>query len=83
MYLSQDIPGPNAPLPWVQDCVTSLTSNQNKRKKILTGFNFYGNDYTMNGGGPIVAHEYISRLKLFNGKLQYDPQIAEHFFEYK
>lgn len=52
-------------------------------KKILTGLNFYGNDYTMNGGGPIVAHEYINRLKAFNGKLQYDPQIAEHFFEYK
>ncbi|KAG5879225.1 hypothetical protein JTB14_026721 [Gonioctena quinquepunctata] len=77
------MPGPNAPLPWVEDCVTSLTTSENKRHKILTGLNFYGNDYTTNGGGPIVSHEYIERLKSFNGKLSYDPEINEHYFEYK
>ncbi|KAJ8929825.1 hypothetical protein NQ314_017423 [Rhamnusium bicolor] len=82
-FSNPQMPGPNAPIPWVEDCIKSLTADENKRKKILTGLNFYGNDYFMNGGGPIVAHEYINRLKLFNGKLQYDPQIAEHFFEYK
>ncbi|KAJ8946334.1 hypothetical protein NQ318_004224 [Aromia moschata] len=82
-FSNPHMPGPNSPLPWIEDCVMSLTSDVNKRRKILTGLNFYGNDYTPNEGGPIVGHEYIERLKSFNGKLQYDPQIGEHFFEYK
>ncbi|XP_056637560.1 chitinase domain-containing protein 1 [Diorhabda sublineata] len=76
-------PGPNAPIPWVEDCIISLTSDLKKRKKILTGLNFYGNDYTSNGGNAIVSHEYIEMLNIHKSKLHYDPQIAEHFFEYK
>ncbi|CAH1108406.1 unnamed protein product [Psylliodes chrysocephalus] len=76
-------PGPNAPYSWVEDCISSLSSESSKRWKILTGLNFYGNDYHQSGGGPIVMNEYTERLKMFNGVLQYDPDTAEHFFEYK
>ncbi|XP_044758979.1 chitinase domain-containing protein 1 [Coccinella septempunctata] len=76
-------PGPNAPLPWIEDCVKQLTSDIDKRPKILLGLNFYGNMYTVNGGGPIVAHEYLNALKKFNGELKFDPSNAEHYFDYE
>ncbi|XP_025831857.1 chitinase domain-containing protein 1 [Agrilus planipennis] len=77
-------PGPNAPLPWVKDCIQFLSSSQEKRKKILTGLNFYGNAYTPNGGSPIVAHDYVELLKNSRTKeLKFDPESVEHFFEAK
>ncbi|CAG9839522.1 unnamed protein product [Diabrotica balteata] len=76
-------PGPNSPIRWVDDCIQFLTNDENKRKKILTGLNFYGNDYTVKGGDTIVAHQYISRLEMYDSRLQYDEQSAEHFFEYE
>lgn len=54
-----------------------------KRGKILTGFNFYGNDYTPDGGGPIVGHQYITLLKSFKGKMHYDEDSAENYFDVK
>lgn len=78
------LPGPNAPLEWVEDCVKALTSDKNKRRKVLMGLNFYGNDYKANGGGgSIIGGDYIKILEKFNGKLQYESKTAEHFFEYK
>ena len=59
-------PGPNSPIKWMQSCVESLTPKDTSpiRKKILLGLNFYGNDYSINGGGPIVGHRFVSfRLK--------------------
>ena len=52
-------PGPNSPLSWMKKCVENLVPNPNSpnRKKILLGLNFYGNDYTPGGGGPIVSHQ--------------------------
>lgn len=75
--------GPNAPLPWVEQSITSLTDSFEKRAKILTGLNFYGNAYTPTGGGPILGHEYLKKLKLLKGKLSYDSESAENYFEIK
>ncbi|CAG9857856.1 unnamed protein product [Phyllotreta striolata] len=82
-FSSPRSPGPNSPLPWIENCIASLTSDDTKRWKILAGLNFYGNDYHTNGGSPIVAHEYLDRLRAFDGKLEYNREMAEHFFEYK
>ncbi|KAI7815376.1 chitinase-domain containing protein [Rhyzopertha dominica] len=76
-------PGPNAPLTWVEECIKSLDSEGIQRDKILTGLNFYGNAYTPTGGGPIIGSEYINKLKLLKGKLNYDPNSVENFFEIK
>jgi chitinase domain-containing protein 1 len=78
-------PGPNSPLTWVRSCVEKLVPHPDdpRRSKILIGLNFYGNDYTPMGGGPIVNHQYISLLKQYHGRLQYDQSSAEHYFELK
>jgi len=41
-YSSLQRPGPNAPLPWVRECVESLDPKSRVRGKILLGLNFYG-----------------------------------------
>jgi chitinase domain-containing protein 1 len=84
-FSSPQRPGPNSPLNWVRSCVERLVphSDDPRRSKILLGLNFYGNDYTPMGGGPIVNHQYISLLKQSHGRLQYDQNSAEHYFELK
>lgn len=68
----------------MEECVTSLTANLTRRPKILMGLNFYGNDYTANGGGPIVGHEFIKILKKApDVTFVYNPEIGEHYFEYR
>jgi chitinase domain-containing protein 1 len=84
-FSSPQRPGPNSPLTWVRSCVEKLVphSDDPRRSKILIGLNFYGNDYTPMGGGPIVSHQYISLVKQSRGRLQYDQNSAEHYFELK
>jgi len=83
-YGSPNRPGPNAPLPWVRDCVMTLSPEQNKeRAKILMGLNFYGNDYSPAGGGPIVGPRYLEILqKHKNQKLNWEAEPSEHSFKY-
>ncbi|CAG9773867.1 unnamed protein product [Ceutorhynchus assimilis] len=77
-------PGPNAPINWIEDTISAISLNETRRKKILMGLNFYGNDYTANGGGPIVGHEYIKILEQFPElSFTYVDKVAEHLFEYK
>lgn len=68
----------------MENCIIALTTSDKKRDKILTGFNFYGYDYSADGGRTIVAKEYLKLLKDFKGReLRYDAQAVEHFFEVK
>lgn len=78
-------PGPNSPLPWIRKCVEMLVPQADDalRAKIFLGLNFYGNDYTSTGGGPIVGSQYIDILRNGKPKFQWDDKSAEHFFTYK
>lgn len=80
-FSSVQRPGPNAPIQWMKECISFLTSDPKKRDKILTGFNFYGNAYTATGGGPIVGHQFLDLLKQYKGHLLYDSSSAENFFQ--
>ncbi|XP_059617623.1 chitinase domain-containing protein 1 [Phlebotomus argentipes] len=87
-YSNTQRPGPNGPIKWVRDtiefiCPRTLPNYAEKRKKILLGLNMYGNDFTPEGGGPIVGHEYLRLLKYVKGRLQHDENDAENFFEVK
>ena len=76
--------GPNSPIEWVKTCVELLDPDSKHRSQILLGMNFYGNDYSINGGGPIVGSQYIDILKNHtSAKFQWDEKSQEHFFEYK
>ncbi|KAF5291398.1 hypothetical protein FQR65_LT01708 [Abscondita terminalis] len=82
-YSNIQRPGPNAPIKWIEQCVNNLATAIKKRNKLLVGLNFYGNDYTVNGGGAIVSNDYLNLLKKFKGKMNYDDDSCENYFEIK
>lgn len=87
-FSSVQRPGANAPLHWmkrtVEHIVPITASNfEVKRKKILLGLNMYGNDYTPDGGGPIIGHQFLELLKHAKQRLRHDELDAENFFEVK
>ena len=83
-YSSPQRPGPNSPIKWIQNCVQALDPQEFYRSQILLGLNFYGYDYTSEGGQPIVGHEFIKMLQeASNLKFKWDPDTQEHFVEAK
>jgi len=84
-YSSIQRPGPNSPLDWARQCVELLVPKEDdpRRSQILLGINFYGYKYTPEGGTAILASEYLDTLKPFKGKIHWDDNSKEHFFEPK
>ncbi|TMW42353.1 hypothetical protein DOY81_012566 [Sarcophaga bullata] len=85
-YSTVQRPGANSPLHWIKASIEHIApDNTNdvveKRKKILMGLNMYGNDYTPDGGGPIVAGQYLELLRNVKKRLTYDENDVENFFE--
>jgi chitinase domain-containing protein 1 len=80
-------PGANSPLYWMKRVVEHICHRshrmEEKRAKILLGLNFYGYDYTPNGGEAVVGHSYLSLLKHVKGRLKFDETDHENFFEVK
>jgi chitinase domain-containing protein 1 len=58
-YSSAQRPGPNSPVDWVRKCVEHLDPQSYHRSQILLGLNFYGYDYTSEGGGPMVNQHHF------------------------
>lgn len=84
-YSNIQRPGPNSPLEWIKNCVELLVpeNDESQRKKLLLGFNFYGNDYTSTGGGPLLGTQYAEIVQKFKPKFVWDEVSGEHLFEYK
>ncbi|XP_050298757.1 chitinase domain-containing protein 1 [Anthonomus grandis grandis] len=83
-FSSPKRPGPNAPLNWIEESVKYICPDEAMRSKILMGMNFYGNDYSVNGGEPITGNDFISILKLVPDiTLTYIADAGEHYFEYQ
>lgn len=84
-YSSLERPGPNSPLAWAKQCVELLIPNQSdpRRIQILLGINFYGYNYTLEGGGPILGSQYLKSLESFKSKIHWDDKSKEHLFETK
>lgn len=88
-YSDIERPGANAPLYWIRDAVENIAPSSNphqlieKRAKILMGLNFYGYDYTPDGGEPIIGSQCIDFLKYSNSRLKYDETDVENYFEVK
>ncbi|GFS20067.1 chitinase domain-containing protein 1 [Elysia marginata] len=79
-------PGPNSPLPWVQDCILALAPEHNSpvRRKLLVGLNLYGLHFkTGSQGEHIIGSQYIEILKKFKPSIRWDENIAEHIVEYR
>ncbi|XP_012150953.1 chitinase domain-containing protein 1 isoform X2 [Megachile rotundata] len=83
-YSTIQRPGPNSPVDWVRECVKLLVPEDGpKRAQILLGLNFYGYNYTPEGGRAILGTDYLKMLESFKGKIQWDDNSKEHFFEAK
>lgn len=57
------LPGPNSPIDWVRRCVELLDPEATVRSKILLGLNFYGFDYTADGGAHVLGQTFVQMLK--------------------
>ena len=85
-YSSPQRPGPNAPLPWIRQCVEELDPEGLNRGKILLGLNMYGLQYTANGGGGhVLGRDLVQMLKEVSPstKFKWDSSSGEHFLEAK
>lgn len=87
-YSNVQRPGANSPVYWIKQSIEHIVPSKakdltEKRTKILMGMNMYGNDYTPDGGGPIVSGDYLSLLKHLKKRLVYDEKDVENFFEVK
>lgn len=83
-YSTIQRPGPNSPVDWVRECVKLLVPEDGpKRAQILLGLNFYGYNYTPEGGRAILGSDYLKILESFKGKIQWDDISKEHYFEAK
>jgi chitinase domain-containing protein 1 len=81
-------PGANSPLYWMKNvvhhiCPDSTHHAAEKRAKILLGLNFYGYDFTPEGGEAVVGTSYLNLLKSVKGRLKLDERDQENFFEVK
>lgn len=86
-YSNFQRPGANAPLYWMKRVVEQLCPiSQNleeKRSKILLGLNFYGYDFTPEGGQPVIGDGYMKLLRHVKGRLKLDEKDQENYFEVK
>lgn len=86
-FSSYQRPGANAPLYWMKRVVEHICHKaeklKEKRAKILLGLNFYGYDFTPEGGEAVVGHSYLSLLKHVKGRLKFDEKDHENYFEVK
>jgi chitinase domain-containing protein 1 len=67
----------------MRQVVLHICSDSEKRGKILLGLNFYGYDFTPEGGEAVVGHSYLNYLKHLKGRLKYDENDEENYFEVK
>ncbi len=85
--------GPNAPVEWIEQNVEYFFSHSNKnnnqfRKKILLGLNFYGMKYEMDSvteritkdPEPIIGSRFIDLIKEFRVDIKYEANGKEHLF---
>lgn len=86
-FSSYQRPGANAPLYWMRRVVEHISSKtdklEEKRAKILLGLNFYGYDFTPEGGSAVVSEAYLNLLKHVKGRLKFDEKDQENYFEVK
>eukprot|EP00736_Rhodelphis_marinus_P000504 Rmarinus@m.12327 len=78
--------GPNAPLSFVMNSVNSLIKTEDAkrfREKILVGLNFYGYDYSPQGGTALMGNQFIEILSAHKPRIVFDENSVEHSVRYR
>lgn len=60
----------------------TLSKKKAERSKFLIGLNFYGYDYTSQGGHPVLGKDYLDLVGK-SGAIQWGDDVEEHYFEVK
>ena len=73
---------------WIEKCIELLDPHHRHRKLILLGLNFYGYDFTVSGGGPILGRDFVKLLGEASQlrdvpHFKWDERSQEHFIEFK
>jgi len=68
--------GPNAPIPWVRQVMSSLSFDQDMRKKLLLGVPFYG----WRGDEALTGQTLVVWLASGTVEVQWDAKAKEHLF---
>lgn len=80
-YSNPSIPGPNAPMEWVQEALTHVYSEEIS-SKIFLGLNFYGYDYSQFKMEAITGPKYLELVKQYEPQLIWDQVAKEAHFTY-
>jgi chitinase domain-containing protein 1 len=76
-------PGPNSPIPWISETLSTLFDGQEiESKKILLGIPFYGYDYKTTKGKAVTGKEFIEILAEEVHDI-WNEDDKEHGFHYK
>ncbi|KAJ1631325.1 hypothetical protein T492DRAFT_996323 [Pavlovales sp. CCMP2436] len=83
---SSKVPGPSAPLPWMQHALTGLLPAESASvsgQKLVAMVRLGGNDFRASGGGPLCNRtRYLELLRLHSPRLDWYAEASEHVFAY-
>jgi spore germination protein len=81
-HWTASVPGPIAPIHWVER-VTSFAASKIPKEKIILGFALYGIDWVNRLGKEIEWEEVLTLVNTNGAKVRWDSESSSPWFEYR